>query len=243
MSILSDFAVAERELYLDSDNNLFAFSLGQATRYYDFIQIIAGRHQEVSQKMVSNHTKLTESLSTQESGSMTEEQMRIFEDGMHLGIQVHLEIESFYLFAKIFLDMIARFILNYFGGARGIKLNSHDKLTKSYEEYRLAKNLIFPDRFAESLVFLKEHVCDYRDKQISHQQNPRTIKGTMFNLSGQTRIVATQLYPNASDVQVESSELPEIVKVIDQYARQVIDVIKLNRAKTRYALKENNAIH
>lgn len=131
MSALSDFVVTERELYAEKDKNLFAFSLGQATSYYDFIPIIVGRHQEESQKTVSNYTKLMESLSAQKSRSMTEEQIRIFEGGYRVSTQVHLEIESFYLFAKIFLDMIVLFLLNYFGQARGIKLNSHDKLTKA----------------------------------------------------------------------------------------------------------------
>ncbi len=241
MNTLSDFVVIEREFYAEKDNNLFAFSLGQAIRYYDFIKIIVGRYQEASKMMVSNYSKLKESLSGQKSGTMTEDQMRIFEDGNRISTQVHLEIESFYLFAKIFLDMLALFLLNYFGQARGIKLNSHDKLTKSCEVYELTKGLAFPERFRESLTYLKEHVCDYRDKQISHLQNPRTIKGTVFNMSGQTRIAATQLYPNAFDTQVESSELPVIMDAIDQYVQQVIEVIRLNRTKTRFSLKENSA--
>lgn len=132
--------------------------------------------------------------------------------------------------------MIANFLLNYFGQARGIKLNSHDKLTKNYEKYGVVKGLDLPKQFGESLLFLKESVCDYRDKQISHLQNPRTVKATLFSMQGQTGIAATQIYPNAHDTQVESTELSTIMDRIDQYIQQVLEVVRLNRAKTRFSL-------
>ena len=241
MTELSEFILAERELYLDNDNNLFAFSLSQALRYYEFIMIISSRHKEVSLKMATNSRKLMESISpAQGTWTMTDEQIRLYEEGPHLATQVHLEIESFYLFAKTFLDKVALFLQNYFGQARGVSLVSHDKLTKSHEQYRISKGLIYPDGFSESLQFLKEHVCDYRDKQISHLQNPRTVKATIFSVSGQTRIVATPFFPNESQIgiQIESKELPELLFAIDKYLQLVITVIKSNRTKTKFKLKE-----
>lgn len=240
MNILSDFVQYEREHYVDNDNNLFAFSLSQALRYYEFILIIANRHKEVSQKMVLNSTQLMESISAQSTGDMTDEQIRLYTEGLQLTTLVHLEIESFYLFTKTFLDKVALFLQNYFGQARGVSLISHDKLTKSYEQYRIAKGLIYPSGFSESLQFLKEYVSDYRDKQISHLQNPRTVKGTIFNISGQTRIVTIPFFsnPNGIGAQIESRELPELLTAIDIYIQLVIAVIKLNRTKTRFRLKE-----
>jgi hypothetical protein len=240
MTILSDFIRTERELYANNDNNLFAFSLSQALRYYEFILIIANRHKEVSQKMVLNSMKLMESITAQNIEAMTDEQIHLYTEGPELATLVHLEIESFYLFAKTLLDKVALFLQNYFGQARGISLISHDKLTKSYDQYRIAKGLVYPSGFSESLQFLKEHVCDYRDKQISHLQNPRTNKGTIFSASGQTRIVAVPFFPNPNEIgiQIESSELPELLSSIDTYIQLVITVIELNRAKTRFRLKE-----
>ena len=241
MNPLSEFIQSERELYADNDNNLFAFSLLQAVRYYDFIVIVSNRHKEVSEKMVTNSKKLMESLSSiQGTGTMSDEQVRLYEEGPYLATQVHLEIESFYLFAKTLLDKIALFLQNYFGTARGISLISHDKLTKNHEHYRASKGLIYPSGFPAGLLFLKEHVCDYRDKQISHLQNPRTLKGTIFSATEQTRIAATHLYPNQNEkgIQIESKEIPELLSAIDKHIQLVINIIELNRSKTRFRLKE-----
>jgi hypothetical protein len=43
---------------------------------------------------------------------------------------LHLEIESYYVFAKIILDDVARAIEYYFGPHRGLALDSHDGLAK-----------------------------------------------------------------------------------------------------------------
>jgi hypothetical protein len=245
MNVLSEFIDIERHKYEGEDNNLFTFSLGQASGYYEFILIIAERHSKASQRLVSNYKKLMESLPQGDGvGVMTDEQMRLLEQGQQLTTLVHLEIESFYLFAKILLDKIALFLYGYFGQAYGISLASHDKLTKSYEQYRTAKGLVYPDGFAESLEFLKEYICDYRDKQISHLQNPRAIKGTIYDLHDQTRIAATQLYPTPDELhaQVESKELSDLINAIDKYIQQVIAVIELNRVKTRFSLKEQSSL-
>ncbi len=240
MNALSNFVVAEREFYAADDNNRFAFSLGQAIRYYEFILIVYERQKEANRKLVSHDTKLMTSLLAKGGETMTEEQMQLFEEWTALMKQVALEIESFYLFAKIFLDLIARFILNYFGDVRGIKLNSHDKLTKNHRKYQTAKCLTFPDGFSESLTILKKHVCDYRDKQIAHLQSPRTIKGIAYNESGQTRISAHYLYPSPTDTHVESSELSEVMAAIESYVQQVFVIIESNRSKTRYTIKEQS---
>jgi len=151
---------------------------------------------------------------------------------------VHLEIESFYLFGKIFLDKIALFVQYYFGQARGISLISHNKLTTSHEQYGIAKNLIYPEGFSDSLQFLDQQICNYRDKQISHLQGQRTNKATIFDSSGHTKIAALQIYPTERDVQVQSTELSELMNAIDVYVQRVITLIETNRLKTKLTLKE-----
>src|SRR5688572_29970565 len=142
MSNISTFIISERENYLGEDNNLFAFSFGQALDYLDFIVIIADRHKRISREMVLNSKKMMESHPR--SGPVTDEQMALLDEGRRLHTLVHLEIESFYLFAKILLDKVALFLQDYFGQVRGISLRSHDKLAKYYIQYGVAKGLIYP---------------------------------------------------------------------------------------------------
>jgi len=215
-------------------------------RYYNFLLIVADRYKKTSEKMVSTlnkSLKLSVKLNPANSSEpipMTDEQIRLMEEANRLTTLVHLEIESFYMFAKIFLDKIALFIQNYFGTVRGISLVSHHKWVNNREKFCLAKDLTYPQGFSQSIIFLQEHICDYRDKQISHLYSQKTIKATSWGDTKQTKISSSQLYPTrtGNKVQVQSSyELPYLLQAIDTYIQQLITLIESNRAKTRFGLK------
>jgi hypothetical protein len=235
---LSEFVSAERSQYHGEDNNLFAFAAGQALRYYDFLSIVMGRYEAASEEFVMKHESFISSLSGT-TGTMSGEQTALLDEIRHLTTEIHLEIESFYIFAKILLDKVAQFVEIYFGQAHKSSLASHDKLTKNWERFRSAKGLDCPSGFSESLVFLKERIADYRDKQVEHLRNPRALKSTSYHRdTGQTKLITIHLYPTERDQQVESQELPELMNAIDSYMRQIIELITLNREKTRFKLQE-----
>jgi hypothetical protein len=158
-----------------------------------------------------------------------------------LAQSVHLEIESFYLFAKILLDKFALFVQDYFGKVEGCPLTSHDKLSKNIHGFAQAREIGLPDGLAEGCVWLKEHISDFRDKQISHMQNPRSMYVTMFNLDNpNARIGITNLYPNERELQrsqVESEELPSLLEQLYTYIDQICELVTSNRLRTRYQLK------
>ena len=238
---LSQFVGTERERYADEDNNRFAFSLSQASRYYRFLLIIAERHNAASRELIEI-TKQVNDFTRNSTGSrLTDEQQEILTKSLLLSTKVQLEIESFYLFAKIFLDKIAHFFHDYFGQANGISLRSHDQLTKNHERLRAAKTLVYPEGFSEMLEFLARQICDYRDKQIQHLQNPRATKGIAWGEKGLTRIAGGYLYPNVRDQPLQSGTLTEMIAKIDVYTEQVMALITTNREKTRFKLKAQSA--
>jgi hypothetical protein len=108
---------------------------------------------------------------------------------------LHLEIESFYLFAKILLDKIAHALEFYFGLGRKKSLDSHDGLVKNFAQYAEVKCLTLPSDFMTIAARLKTDVSDYRDYEIAHEKSPRRMSGTVFDAEGRMRIVATSLYP------------------------------------------------
>jgi len=234
---LSKFVSAERDRYEVHDGNRFAVALAQAARYYDFLLIIIARYEVINDKFVVKQKALMAEISGAD-GTMSAEQMALLDELGQLTTRVHLEIESFYVFAKILLDKIARFIETYFGQAHGCSLASHDKLTKSNERFRAAKGLVYPPGFTDSLVFLKEQIADYRDKQVEHLRNPRIVKATSFDDTGQTRLVTTHTYPTEHDEQVESEKLPELLKAINTYIQQVAELVTMNRDRTRFRIRK-----
>ena len=237
MSALFNFIVTEREYYTNEDGNLFASSLGEALRYYKFLLIVADRYKKISKKMVSISNKERKFTPTQTGGPfpVTNEQMRLMEEWSQLNTLVHLEIESFYLFAKIFLDKIALFIQHYFGQGRGISLRSHDKWTKNHDKFRLAKDLTYPQGFSQNIIFLNKRIIDYRDKQIAHLYSQRTVRGTGW---GDTKHMMISAYHSENGGQAVSEELPELIQAFDRYVQLLITLIESNRAKTRLELRK-----
>lgn len=127
---LTEFVTNHRNYFETRDNNKFAFSFSAITRYYQFLQIILERYAQASSRFVLNNRQLTKSFKESENGPINQEQSMLLEEGSKLYTYLHLEIESFYLFAKILLDRVARSIELYFGTTRGLALDSHDDLAK-----------------------------------------------------------------------------------------------------------------
>ena len=228
MNILFEFIMTERFRY--ADINVFAVDLGQALRYYSFLLIILGRYEEANEKRLPTQTN--------QPVRMTPEQGRLMEESTRLTTLVHLEIESFYLFAKVFLDNVARFLHVYFGQARKVRLKSHHDWAGCHEEYCEVKGLVTPEGLSESVILLKECICDYRDKEISHEMSLRRIKATVWGSSGDARIASGIVRPRKGDTTATSAELPQLMEAINAYVRQVITLVESNRSKSRLRLKE-----
>lgn len=256
MSIIFDFIMNERFKY--ADINVFANNFGPTSRYYEFLLIILGRYKEADKRLVAVHEEERKLRPTQAGITrVTPEQGRLMEESNRLTTLVHLEIESFYLFAKVFLDNVARFFYVYFGQERGVGLKSHDDLSKHHKKYFKAKGLVISEGLSESLTLLKESICDYRDKKIAHELSLRGIKATMWSGSGGARIVGgvtrsgkdgwiMEFIPaqgrgmtrlRKGDITGTSAELPQLMEAINAYIRQVIILIESNRAKSRFELK------
>jgi len=235
---LNDFVNTERGRFSTKDNNLFGTAFSQIIRYYDFLQVIIERYGSVDEAFLANiktSLELSKSFPSGESHSLTKEESGLLEEGVKLTTLLHLEIESFYLFAKILLDKVAKFVEFYFGQARGLSLNSHNDLSKNIESYANVKQLTsLPEKLITLIKELKKEVADYRDKMITHEWSPRTMKGTMFNLTiGGSRISSHKLYPKDGDRQVESKTPEQIICEIDEYLEEIIEYVTNNRGKTR----------
>lgn len=233
MKKLSDFISVERARFENRYNNMFSFTFSEILRYYDYLQIILSKYKSISEKFADNFKAMQTAFKG--NGTVNDEQMKLLLNNRDIHTRLHLEIESFYLFAKILLDKIAIALQFYFGSARGLPLSSHDKLTKNFEGYLAVKRLTNDPKLLEEIKKLKEDISDFRDKQIQHIQDfrqGRVIRATGFDGSGNTRISLTTLYPTEKDKQYDSRLLPEMLTEIEGYISQVIELIENNRDKT-----------
>jgi hypothetical protein len=232
MTKLSEFIGLERERFADEDNNKFAMSFSQISRYSAFLDVILKRYEDASRQLFENTRAFQETFSPGQN-PVSSSQMALHEEGVRLTILLHLEIESFYLFAKILLDKIARSLEFYFGQEREKSLDSHDDLVKNFESYAGAKSLTLPTDFMAIAAALKKDISDYRDYEIAHEKSPRRMNATVFDEQGTMRMAAIRIYPTEKDQQVESKALFELQRDLELYVTRVIELIRSNRAQTK----------
>ena len=238
MTLLSDFVSSERERFADEDNNKFALGFSQISRYHLFISLILKRYEEASRAFFEN-TNVMQATLLSGTHRLTDAQVKLHEDGVRLNALVHLEIESYYLFAKICLDKIAHALEFYFGQGRGQSLDSHDQLVKNFAAYAAEKSLALPADLMRIAAALKKDISDYRDYEIAHEKSPRRLSGTVFDTEGRMQIAGISLYPTKADQQVESKVLHDLMRDLDTYIALVIELVRSNGKKTKLKRKES----
>lgn len=241
MTKLSDFIGLHRERFDLRENNIFAFSWAKVTRRLDFLTVIESRYRDQSAAFVANSLS-TRALAKPGTHPVTAEQAALHQQGRQLGIQVHLEIEAWYLFAKIVLDDVARAIEYYFGPARGLALDSHDNLCARIEKYAEAKALVLSQEFVAKAAELKQRISDIRDYQISHEKSPRTMQGTTWIGSGGVCIQVGRLFPKEGEMPVQTEDLVELRVELDRYLDLVAGFVEGNESKSRLPLASSQGL-
>lgn len=227
---LGSFVEKERERFENRENNMFALSFSVIIKYREFLQIVVERYQALSEEYVRLSDELFERMRNIK-GSMTPELWKMHEKQALLSRKLHLEIESFYQFAKILLDRIVHAVEYYFGTLRGSALDSHDNWAKRFDKYCKGKNLKTNEGLSDSIAKLKTKISDVRDYKFTHQKSPRASHGT-WHSKGKVGISVGWTFPKDSDEYFQSPPIDEILEEIDQYLSNVIDFIELNRLKS-----------
>lgn len=227
---LGSFVEKERERFENRENNMFALSFSVIIKYREFLQIIVDRYKALSEEYVKSSDELFESLRNIK-GPMTPELWEMHEKQAQLSRKLHLEIESFYQFAKVLLDRIVHAIEYYFGPLRGCAMDSHDNWAKRFDKYCKEKNLNTNEGLSVSIAKLKIKISDVRDYKFTHQKSPRASHGT-WHSQGKVGISVGWTFPKDSDEYFQSPPIDEILEEIDHYLRNIIEFIELNGSRS-----------
>jgi hypothetical protein len=208
-------------------------AFGHVCRYFAFLHYIFEEYEKASNDFVEN-TKAIQVMFEQgvAGNAFTEEQVPVLDQAPVLHDLLHLRIETFYLFAKIFLDKIAHFLEFYFGQGRGLSLDSHDQLVKNFAAFSESKGLALTVEFLDLAERLKTDISDYRDYQISHEKSPRTLYSTSYDAEGKTTITQLRLNPTEKDRQARSTPLADLLSAADRYLRVTFEILKSNANKS-----------
>lgn len=210
-------------------NNTFALSMAHVGRYESFLALIVDRYEAANKAFLADAEAFV--AATKAGSEYGDERL---EQSRRLTDELHLEIESFCLFAKILLDHIAHAICYYFGPARGIPQFRHSVLVKKLNAYAATKNLVIPDGFLAQASALQARVSDYRDDNVTHDNSSRTIYVTMYDSIGRKAAIApSRLRPVEREDQDSRSDSPdELLATIDKYIESFVHLLETNRPKT-----------
>jgi hypothetical protein len=236
-SPIDKFTYDERWHYSASDQNYFAIALSQVGKYYEFLLLIKERFDPSGKEFVQINEDLQKAIPPGIS-QVPIQQAELLDRSFYLQKAIVLDIESFYVFAKILLDKLARFIEQYFGPAQGCSLRSHDRFVKSFAKYVERMGLSTSDELLQQALLLKEGVADFRDKQIEHKWAPRTIGGISLSNGSTIRTMEIEYNPRENASVAKSSEsLDLLLSSIDRYLDEVFELIRRNREKSKYQLE------
>jgi hypothetical protein len=243
-SHLEEFIGHERRNYPGENDNRFAFALSQVSRYERFLRIILARYTKVSRDFMSSTEAWSKKMQSHMGRyELTNDDIADWERQSRLTTELHLEIETFYLFAKILLDHTARFIEGYFGQCRGLSLDSHDDLVKRFEKFARTYDLQVMPTFLKIAQSLKKRIADFRDYQIAHKKNPRTMHATTWGADKEPQLSMPSLYPRGKELEVfaaQSESLHPLMEAIDGYLGHLTELVIANRDRSAFIQSSPN---
>ena len=220
----------------DTDTfNLLNTSIGAWLRYYGFLQIVRARYQQATVEFVEAMQRQYEARKSEPSGSrpVTPEELAEMQRTTEIGNRLHLEIESFYIFANILLDRIASTFRFYFW--KKPQWN-HRQLTSHMERICTKKQLtVTPNCILQMPADLEKQIVSYRNTRIEHVEEPRLQFATMWNSDKKTKISPIFLYPQPGEAESQQNptgDLEEILRLLDSYVVAMLDFFDANADKS-----------
>lgn len=238
MKIIEDLIESEHHRFVDGVQlSGFVTSWQAVDRYHTFLAIILER-EAVATQTYAGEVRALRDTPPSPGPHLTDEQRHRLDEMRKATDVLHLEIESFYLFAKILLDTVARAIEKYFGQVRECSLDSHHDLVDNFEQYVTQKDLSVPTDFMERPKWLKKNVSDFRDIVITHDKRLNRITATALTADGLATIIAmsTVVPPDRLKPQVDSVHVKELMSAVESHIVVAIEIIIANRDKTKFKL-------
>jgi hypothetical protein len=235
LEAFAEYIESERAAYPDENNNRAAFALESIFRRYRY----AYRLRQIADPLIAQYQSPPSYANTERATQqLSPEEMQELADRMHLGNEIQMHFESFFLHTSVLCDELAHLLLFFFGDARGIKMSGHRMLSRNIDEYLKTKSLSFDQSLREDAELLERELCDFRDKQIVHDFNPRKIRALSWSLETGTVSLAYSgfLHPKDSDQPVFSKGWDDLIAVMDRHVWRVLGIVKNNREHSRLSV-------
>lgn len=230
---LSEFIGNERRRFECDDNNRFAFSFSKIVTYRGFLDIIIARFEPASRKfavLLEENIQLARA-NPANGRPLGARELELLEEIGELQNHLHLEIETFYQFAKIVLDKTALSFEVYFGPQRNCSFISFSRFNNALAHLEPLFG-VTPELKA-SCAGLEREISHYRDKRVVHEYRAELVHAITIT-NGHSFSITPACIRAKSLEDFEGSRDPrELLPLIDGYLWGYIDLVRRNAAKTK----------
>jgi len=208
-------------------------SFGHILRGYRYLELIHERHVPTAKHYKELLSQLIARMDPAfEGGAITyDAEMATMDADMGDLLDVaHVDLETFYLFAKIVLERAAQYVELYFGSEPKLSIRTHDRLRANFSEFAQRRGLVVPDGFNDTFA----HV---HDMVFTHQAESATNDARVAQSPSDLMIAHTDNTPGPNGTSPGVMRLSlttgQLLNVVDAYLRTVLELIRANpnRAK------------
>jgi hypothetical protein len=236
---LHDFITRQRDQLPPDDSNYFGVVVfGDVTKYYQFILLIVERLRREGSVFFERTRARFEQMRQTGPGTrrLTLEEEQEYEGAATQTAQLHLEIESFFIFTSILLDRIAGATQYYFGASKG-QWKSFEAMKDHLEGYAENKGLSVPPvDLLELARWLHGNVSLFRHELLvhKHEDDYRARLGFatgLDNSTGETYPILGLLFPKEGE-EPKTGERPEVIlSKLDAFINAWVDYLTQNESR------------
>ena len=217
-------------------------TLAHCDRYLRFVRIVVDRYEAANAAYVDHSIRFKAKMREAAGGTggsssrrLTEEESKEFLAKWTLGETLYLEIECFYLFAKILLDRVADVVCLYFGHQRPGKGSSHSRLINGAFVHICRSKSIDDRGLMAMLEDLHRRVVRHKTDVVEHLADPRWFPGIGFGGDHRVTVSMGLTAPNEGETEFDTRETEDpaaLLKEIEDYVVAVIDFLETNLEKS-----------
>ena len=204
-------------------------------RYSAFLILVKARAIEVS-------VKCNEALRCcvgMPAGEEREKRMSRFEQ---LNVNLQLDIESFYIFATIYLDKTSHFLEAYFGELRDCSFESFRSLKQQLDLMESSHGFKLNRQFREMAEKLFTDIVDFRDKKITHAKMPRLFRGLNWEADGRVTMASGLINAKPTDKLFQTTDVGDLWMLLEKYSGLFTEFVEQNPKKAKSRLNENEPV-
>jgi hypothetical protein len=212
-------------------------AVGHCNRYLGFVRVVVERYEAANESYIGHAERIKAALMAESTGSrrLTEDETDALLAKWTLAESLQLEIESFYLFAKILLDRVADVVCLYFDNPRPSKGSSHSFLVNRAFDRICRTRSIDGRALVPSLEDLDRRVVQHRNDVVEHLADPRWSPGMGWGADRRVKVSMGLVAPKADepDYDTRTTEDPAaLLKEIEAYIVAVFDFLETNIEKS-----------